>query len=353
MVGRRSILFALVALAIAGCAGAGSRSMPPSPAAIQPQSARTVPESAVRTTSARRLATPVPLATGLLDPTSLALHGPDVFIGDTTVSSVPRTGGPLRTVLTGTSFFDYGSNRGVNAIAFAAPDTIVVGFGGYAYYAITAAPIATGVQTQLTSVQAGFLVDVFGPNVYYGYGFCCIKWLPVVGGATQTFNAHIWLRSTATDAASIFFVDYWTRNVERFDVATHTLTQVITGNAVEGKIVIDRTHVYHQQGAAIQKVSKQGGPITVIYTGTEPQVLAVDNDDVFFTDGPDLKAVPIRGGPARTLVSGVRVLAAAADKKYLYFSDDSRGAGSSVVYRIRTGPSGPRRESGDESPEDD
>ena len=266
------------------------------------------------------------------------MHGPGVFVGDVgTLDRVSRAGGNLVKVLTGTSIFDSGSSRGINRIAFTGHRVVIVGFGGYVQYDVVESPISTGAQTLLATLQGGYLVGVIGPNVYYGRGFNTIERFPLGGGPAQTVASGVWVRTVKTDENAAYFVDYWTRDVKKFDAATSTLTMLISGNPLEGGIVIDTASVYLSQGTTIQKVAKAGGPVTTIYTGTGPRVIAVDDEDVFFLEGSDIKAVPSVGGTSRTIASGMIVNAAAAGDRYLFFTDVSRGVGGAVLYRIRTG----------------
>lgn len=339
MFGLRSVCIALIALATAGCgAGSGPRSIPSPETMTQKQNAGEASLAATRASSSRRAATPEPLATGLVDPTAVELQGPRVFVGDVgTLDRVPRAGGNLVKVLTGTSIFDSGSFRGINRIAFNGQRTVIVGFGGYLQYNVVESPISTGAQTLLATLQGGYLVGVIGTDVYYARGFNTIERLPLAGGPAQTVASGVWVRTVKTDETAAYFVDYWTRDVKKFDAATSTLTTLISGNPLEGGIVIDTASVYLSQATTIQKVSKSGGPVTTIYSGTAPLVIAVDDEDVFFLEGSDLKAVPSVGGTARTITSGMIVNAAAAGDRYLFFTDVSHGVGAAVLYRIRTG----------------
>ena len=82
---------------------------------------------------------------------------------------------------------------------------------------------------------------------------------PLACGSGSTVLSGVFVRSQAVDSSAIYFVDYGTKNVDRFDVSAGTLTPLITGNSVEGSITIDQQCVYSNPGASIIKVSKQGG----------------------------------------------------------------------------------------------
>lgn len=339
MTSRWAAYMALIALATTGCsAGAGSSQLPATPISVQSENPATSPQNARRDAASRRLATPVPLATNLNDPTSLVLHGSYLYIGDVgVVDRVHRNGGPVATLLTGTSIFDSGSDRGVNRMAFHKAD-ILAGFGGYNSYDVVTAPIATGVKTILATPTGGYFIGTIGTNLYYGRGFCCIDALPLAGGAATTVLSGVWVRAVETDATAIYFIEYFSRNVDRFDTTTMTLTPLLTGNPTEGQIAIDMITVYFSHGTTIQAIPKTGGSPTTIYTGIAPRVLAANGTQVFLTDGPDLKVVPVTGGPARTLASGFSIAVATASKTELFFTDNSQGFGHSIVYRIRTTP---------------
>ncbi len=138
----------------------------------------------------------------------------------------------------------------------------------------------------------------------------------------------VWVRALTVDSSSIYFTEYNTKNVDRFDVSTGTLTPLITGNSSESSIALDQQNLYASQGNGIVKVSKQGGSATPLYIGQAIQLLAADGVRVFFFENGNLRSVPAGGGTAQTLLTGVSATAAVSDGTYLYWANSSSPPGT-------------------------
>ena len=328
---RRSIA-ALIVLAAAGCSSGGASHTIP---VTQQDAAVTAPTTATRAVDGTRAAKPQLLVSGLYEPDSLALHGNYVYIGDTSIWHVHKNGSGAAAIVSGTAIFDSGFNRGVSRLAFAGKD-LFGGYGGYVQYNVFSAPIAGGAQTVLATISGGTFIGVSGTTAYYSSGFCCINSIPITGGSPTSVFSGVWVRSNAMDSSAMYFVDYNTRNVYRFDVTTHVLTPLIVGNPAEGALVINTSTVFFSVGSTIQAVPKTGGVPTTIYTGTQPAVVAANDTTLSFTDNGALKEIPVAGGTAKTLVDTVHLTTAAvAGKSYLYYGDEPSGPGSSVIYKIK------------------
>lgn len=328
---RRSIA-ALILLAAAGCsAGGGIHTTPP---VTEQNAAVTAPMTATRAVEGASNAKPQALVSGLFEPDSLALLGKEVYIGDTSIWRVKKNGSGAAAIVSGTAIFDSGFNRGASRLAFAGQQ-LFTGYGGYVQYNIISAPIGGGPQTVLTTNSGGVFAGISGTTAYYGSGFCCIRSIPTTGGSPTTIFSGVWIRSNAMDDTAMYFVEYFTKNVYRFDLTTHVLTPLIVSNPAEGSLVINSSTVFFSVGSTIQAIPKAGGTSTTIYTGTQPAVVAANDKKVFFTDNGALLEIPIAGGSAKTLVSRVTLTAAVAGKTHLYYSDEPSGPGSSIVYKIK------------------
>ncbi len=287
----------------------------------------TVPISVSQSTSTT-------LASGLYSPGPLVLQSGYLYIADFgSLDRIPTGGGALQQLVTNQTTFDSGSTRGIDRFAFSGAN-IYYGFGGYVSYFIDELPNSTGPPAQIATPSGGVFTGIIGANLYYSNGFCCIMQQPLSGGSATTALSGVWVRSVAVDNSAIYFVDYRSKNVDRFDVATGTLTPLITGNSLEGSITIDQQNVYFALGTTISKVSKQGGSVAVLYTGQSLQLLAADGARVFFAENGNLRLVPAGGGAAQTLVSGASPAAAVSDGTYLYWANSS-GPGAANVYRLQ------------------
>lgn len=275
------------------------------------------------------VSTSMTLATGLTSPGPLVVQFGYLYIADFgSLDRVPTGGGTLQQLVTGQTTVDSGSTRGIDRMAFSGTN-IYYGFGGYVSYFIKELPNGGAPPAQIAAPGGGVFIGVIGTNLYYSSGFCCIVQQPLAGGPGSTVLSGVFVRSQALDSSAIYFVDYGTKNVNRFDVSANTLTPLITGNSVEGSIAIDQQYVYFNPGGSIMKVSKQGGSTATLYAGQALQLLAADGAHIFFTENGNLKSIPTGGGTPQILVAGVSVAAAVSDGTYLYWAS-SAGA----VYRL-------------------
>src|ERR1700676_194192 len=213
----KRITVALIVLAVAGCsAGGGINTLPPT---VTQSTGLSAPAASMRVIDGTRAAKPQALLKGLFEPGSLALNGNYVYVGDTSIWRVHKSGTGAAELVTGTSLFDSGSNRGVGRLVVAG-QSIFAGFGGYQTYDIISAPLAGGSHTLLTGTAGGYFFGVSGTTAYYGSGFNSIQAIPTAGGASTTVLTGVWVRGNAMDSTALFFVDYPTKNVYRFDLTT-------------------------------------------------------------------------------------------------------------------------------------
>jgi hypothetical protein len=328
----KRIIGALLVLAAAGCSAGGGLHQP-LPSVVQ-DAGVTAPLAQSKVIDGTRAPKPEALLTGLYQPGSLALHGNYVYVGDQNIWRVGKNGTGAQELVTGTSLFDSGANRGVGLLVISGQQ-LFAGFGGYLSYNIIRATLTGGSPTLLTSTSGGYFFGVSGTTAYYGSGFCCINGIPTAGGSGANVFSGVWVRSVAIDQSALYFVEYFTKNVYRFDLSTHVLTPLITGNPAEGQVVINSTTVFFALGSTIRAVPKTGGTPTTIYSGTAPQLGTANDTHVFFMEGTNLNEVPVAGGTTRMLVPNVQLTASVAGKHFLYYGDQSQGLGSSVVYKVK------------------
>lgn len=288
---------------------------------------------------------PVPLATGLNNPFPLAVDGSYVYWAELNGSTaslrrIPNAGGAPDNLAAFTAFLDpYNIYRGIDKIVFTASN-MYFGWGSYDGYRIEEAT-KTGASRRVVvpNFTGGNLLGVINGYVYYVQNFCCIIKVPIDGSTgPQTMLTGNWVRSAAYDSGAIYFVEYFSRNVYRFDVATNTRTPLITGNAVEGGVVIDANNVFYSDGSRIRVVSKLGGSVSTLYTGTNVSVRVSDGGILYFTEGGDLKAIPVTGGAATLTLPGTSVVGMVQDPNALYWADVSGGASAGVIYELRKAP---------------
>ena len=287
-------------------------------------------------------ATAIPLASGLSEVTAIAVDGNYVYWAEVNGSTaslrrVLNSGGPTENLTTFTAFRDpFGIYRGINRIAFTATK-LYFGWGSYDGDRIEeATKTGTSRRVVVPNYTGGNFLGVINGYVYYLQGFCCITKVPIDGSAgPQTVLTGNWVRSAAYDSGAIYFVEYFSRNVYRFDVATNTRTPLITGNAVEGGVAIDANNVYYSDGSRIRVVSKLGGSVSTLYTGANVSVRVSDGGILYFTEGSDLKAIPVTGGAVTLTLAGASVVGMVQDPNALYWADTSAGNGAGVIYRLQ------------------
>lgn len=285
---------------------------------------------------------PVPLATGLNNPFPLAVDGGYVYWAELNGSTaslrrIPNAGGAPANLTTFTAFLDpYNIYRGIDSVVFTASN-MYFGWGSYDGYRIEEAT-KTGASRRVVvpNFTGGNLLGVINGYVYYLQNFCCITKVPVDGSTgPQTVLTGNWVRSAAYDSGAIYFVEYFSRNVYRFDVATNTRTPLITGNAVQGGVVIDANNVYYSDGTRILAVPKQGGSVSTLYTGSSVSARVSDGGILYFTEDGNLKAIPLTGGAATLTLPGASVVGMVQDPNALYWADASAGNGAGVIYRLQ------------------
>jgi hypothetical protein len=284
--------------------------------------------------------TPIILATGVDCLDTLVIDSTDVYFADNSctyggtaplsLKRVAKDGGTVTTLFSGSG------DRGISSISLDNVNAYLQ-YNGYGSAPIVQVPKTGGAATTLASATDK-LIGVIGSDVYYSTGFCCIYKVPINGGApTQVLGGGNWVRSSGVDSTSIYFVEYFSRDVRKLAVASGTLTTLISGNSTEGYIFIDSNNVYLNLNTlgtqSIKKISKNGGPVTTIVDNNSNAFGFVSDDVyVYFTENGDLKKVSVNGGAPTLLLQNSNINLGfgdgpvmAVDNLYLYWRDTPAG----------------------------
>lgn len=285
----------------------------------------------------------VAVANGLNNPSLLAPASGNIYFTDNSatngiVKSVPSSGGTVNTLVTGAGAYDSGPGstyRGVSALSVISGN-IFGAYGGYNDFSIFEAPITGGTFTTLFSDNSGdAFLAVTGSNIYYMSGFENINSLPIGGGTGTQLATGVWPRSCAFDSDAIYFVDYYTKDVKRFDLSTNAITTLIGSNSSEGTIFINDSMVFFNIGGSIEAVPKTGGTATTLVSSQTATGFVATSNYLFFIDNGAIQATPLAGGQPIVLrsVSPNVVTSMAVDNTYLYWTDTSAGIGAGVIMR--------------------
>ena len=159
--------------------------------------------------------------------------------------------------------------------------------------------------------------------------------MPVAGGASVQLFSGRWIRSSAFDSSAIYFVQYSTKDVMKYDIGSASLSVLIGGNSTEGNVFIDTSNVYLNIGGSIKAVSKAGGAVTTLVSGAGVNGYVSDGSFVYFTDGSFIKTIPVSGGVVTSLipVTAGSVTAMAVDGTWIYWTDVSGGTGAGKIWK--------------------
>ena len=274
----------------------------------------------------------VTIAGALIAPSEPIVDGGEVYFAqrlatDGAISEVSAAGGPVSTVTTGLSLVDSGALRTVNPYTLVG-STLYGGYGDYTTTNIFSAPVAGGPSSTLTTISGGSFIGVIGNAIYYSTNYNGVNAMPLSGGTVTTFAAGNWVRSSAVDSGSIYFVEYYSKDVRKLDVSTGAITTLITGNTSEGSVLVDGSHVFLNIAGNIEEVSKSGGTVTTLVSTGTATAYCSDGSYVYFIDGTSLERVPAAGGSPSVLttilanaISGVAV-----DANNIYWIDSSAAA---------------------------
>jgi hypothetical protein len=290
------------------------------------------------------------LETGLNAPTSIAVdgNGRSLYFRQLEQSpcqggldAIPADGGADTQISSSSALYDSGYCRGVSSASFSGAD-IIFGYGGYVTYNIdvASAPCGSSCTHLVSGLSGGALLGALNGQVYYSAGFSAINSIPVSGGSSSQLTGDVFVRANVIDAPNpnynafsqgIYFIDYYTKNVDRLDLTSSTPTAVIQGLPDEGNILTDSLNTYWADGNSIIEAAKNSTcsvpTCTTLYSGQVNSFVVdeqeVDNSagSIFFSTGSSLVRLAKSGG-AQTMYSGTSVSVLQTDGAQVYFVDN-------------------------------
>jgi hypothetical protein len=247
--------------------------------------------------------------------------------------------GTWSTIASGLGLSDsYADCRGIGAIAFSG-SKLIYNWGSYDNSTLVVANLdGSGSQTLVKNYSGGNLLGIINGAVYYTTGFSQINKIPLSGGTSTALASGYFVRSTVVDpfdgaAGAIYFVDYYSNGVWRFDAGRNSAQEIISGATQEGVIFEDTGNVYLVFSGGIFKVRKgqvcaiSSTCVTLWPTPTQSgtvQSYALGKGSIFFTVGADLWRVSTSGAGATKLYSGTTPHVQAADTGFVYFTDGTQ-----------------------------
>jgi hypothetical protein len=154
-----------------------------------------------------------------------------------------------------------------------------------------------GTSTTLTT-SSGTGIAVDSNNVYwseYGVGGA-VKKIPLTGGSAVTLAPADFVISIAVDSTSVYYSDGGL--IKKVGIDSGTVTSLTSEHHGVYTLAIDSTHVYWIEsldwGAALKKVSKQGGTVTKLAQLASDNYygIALDETYVYWATGGNIKRVP-------------------------------------------------------------
>jgi len=266
----------------------------------------------------------------------------DCVEGQGFLKRVPTSGGQAQTVVGGVTIFDGGCHRGIGPYRVDG-DGVFAEYGGYENLTVFRALKEGGSPEPLAvSLYGSHFAGVISDTVWYNESFSAVVGVPRSGGegeAVPGLDAQ-WIRDCEQDAESLFFYEYRSREVRRFDPASGTVTPVFHPGA-EGNLTLDTNYVYfHPSGASeVLQVPKVGGdPVELVHV-TEPlaeDCYASDSTHLFYIEGDQLKRVSVAGGDPVTVrsVGGLVPRSLTVDAQYVYVADTGGGFGAGRIWRF-------------------
>jgi len=119
---------------------------------------------------------------------------------------------------------------------------------------------------------------------------------------------------------------------------------IVTQAQAPTQLALDQTHVYfvsfarHEPGGSVQRVAKAGGAAEILASGhIGLDAVVVDERDVYFRSNSGLWRVPKLGGPAQSLWTRTptqNALRLVADATHLYFVLETPGSGKYALARL-------------------
>ncbi|MFO1477395.1 MAG: hypothetical protein U1F98_12160 [Verrucomicrobiota bacterium] len=240
---------------------------------------------------------PSVIASNLNGAGTLVIEGNTLYFTDDTttdgiVKSVAKTGGAVSTLLTGLQTYE-------SRIAdlFVTNGIIYGGYGGYNGYNIVSAPVSGGAVTPIVSTTGGYMFGVSGSLIYYGSGFSYINCVTTSGANPTKLASGNWVRGFALDANALYFSDYFSKDVRKYDFSSGTITPLITGYTADAAVLVDTINLYSSVNGIIQVVPKTGGKVTTLVSSGTARAYASDGTHLFYVDNNAIMSIPVTGGP--------------------------------------------------------
>lgn len=135
------------------------------------------------------------------------------------------------------------------------------------------------------------------------------------------------IRATGVDSSAIYFFDYNSKSLKRFDILTLNVTTLGTFSA-EGSFVLDADNIYMSVSGNIYKIPKAGGsPQAIVNTGSAT-AFATDDAFLYCQDGGKINRISVNGGSASPLAGMV------VTGGFLYWTHISGGSGAGKILRV-------------------
>lgn len=146
------------------------------------------------------------------------------------------------------------------------------------------------------------------------------------------------------DATQVYFIESGTGSILRVSKWGGPVTVLVAGQAKPTRIAVDDTHLYwtNALGASVMRVPKAGGPPMLVSAASEPSVIAVSGDEVFWVNASDrtvMKAPKDGSGAALTLWTDVEnVVSMRVDETHVYTSPPGFASGPVFQTYVKRGP---------------
>ncbi len=148
-------------------------------------------------------------------------------------------------------------------------------------------------------------------------------------------SAGNWVRSAAVDDAALYFVEYNSRDVRRYDFAGGTLSTLLGGNPAEASLFIDALNVYLTLNGSILRLPKTGGAPATLVASDRARGFRSDGAFVYYTEDGSIKSVPVAGGAPATLAAYTgRLTDLVLDGGTLVWSEEDLAADNGRIMQV-------------------
>ena len=260
---------------------------------------------------------------------------------DGTLVRVPETGGGKEILVTGASRISPNGHRvGVNHISFS-PTHIYFSWGPtYTLGSIDEVSRLDLSRRRIIDIRGGDFEGLFGQDIIYFENFNNLKKRNIAPGSQEVvIPGKAWPRSQLESGASLYFVDYWSRSLFRYDPLDYAAPEMLIANASttpEGWVVVSSQYAYLAHLGYVQQVPKDGGEVSIInLPDPSAMVLAADDTYLYYSlAGDQLWRSPLPGGTGELLEPNTLAYAATIKDGYIYWLDRHYGTTDSTLYRM-------------------